>query len=145
MPYAKIATKQAKYALEKLHAELGGKILDNKKEAKRLTEAMLHVEAVLRMLQPGYDVRRIAVRRRKPNPWFKRGTVYRHALEVLRTAEEPMTTREITGRMLAAKGISASQRAVRDLISAVLASLRLHNGKSVRTVDAGMPARWVLM
>jgi hypothetical protein len=145
MPYARIAAKQAKYTLEKLHAELGGKINDNKREAKRLTEAMLHVEAVLRMLQPGYDVRPIAVRRRKPNPWFKRGTVYRHALDILRAAEGPLTTRQITERMLAAKGITnASQRAVRDLITSVLSSLRLHDGKSVRTVGEGMPARWVL-
>jgi len=45
MPRAEIATKQAKYALEKLHAELGGKIIDNKKEATRLAQAMLHVES----------------------------------------------------------------------------------------------------
>lgn len=35
MPRAEIATKQAKFTLEQLHAELGGKILDNKAEAKR--------------------------------------------------------------------------------------------------------------
>jgi hypothetical protein len=145
MPHAKIATKQAKYTLEQLHAELGGKINDNKREAQRLTEAMKHVEAVLRMLEPGYNVRRIAVRRRKLNPWFKRGTIYRIALDILRDADGPLTTRQITERMLAAKGVTnASQRAVRDLITSVLSSLRLHEGKSVRTVGEGMPARWVL-
>jgi hypothetical protein len=65
------------------------------KEAKRLAQAMMHVEAVLKMLEPGYDVRPIAVRRRRPNKWFKRGTVFRHALDVLRAAEGPLTTREI--------------------------------------------------
>jgi hypothetical protein len=30
MPRAQIATHQAKYTLEQLHAELAGKILDNK-------------------------------------------------------------------------------------------------------------------
>lgn len=145
MPYAQIAAKQAKYTLEKLHAELAGKIHDNKREAKRLAEAMVHVEAVLKLLVPGYDVRPIAVRRRKPNPWFKRGTVYRHALDVLRTAQEPMTTREITERMLAAKGVTnADPKALRDLITSVLSCLRLHEGKSVRTVGEGMPARWAI-
>jgi hypothetical protein len=38
MPRAGIATTQAKFALEKLHAELGGKIKDNKREAARLGE-----------------------------------------------------------------------------------------------------------
>lgn len=42
--YAKIATKQATYTLEQLHAELAGKILENKKEAHRLAEAMRYVE-----------------------------------------------------------------------------------------------------
>jgi hypothetical protein len=42
MPRAEIATKQAKFTLEQLHAELRGKILDNKAQAKRLVEAMNH-------------------------------------------------------------------------------------------------------
>jgi hypothetical protein len=88
MPRAEIATKQAKFTLEQLHADLGGKILDNKAEAKRLAIAMTHVEAVLKLLDPAYSVRGISVRRRKPNPWFKRGTVFREALGVLRTAEK---------------------------------------------------------
>jgi hypothetical protein len=139
-PYAAIC------ALEALHAELGGQILQNKKEATLLAERMKHVEAVLKMLQPGYDVRPIAVRRRKPNPWFKRGTVYRHALDILRGAQGPLTTRQITEQMLAAKGVTnASQRAVRDLITSLLSCLRLHEGKSVRTVSEGMPARWKLI
>lgn len=127
MPHAKILTTQATHTLEQLHAELGGKILDNKAEAKRLAAAMVHVEAVLKMLQPGYDVRPIAVRRRKPNPYFKRGTVWRSALDVLRAAKEPLTTREITARMLAAKGVTnATDKAARDLAGAVQSSLRNH-------------------
>jgi hypothetical protein len=62
--------------LERLHAELGGQILENKEEAQRLAGQMLHVEAVIKMLDPTYNLRRISVKRRQPNPWFKRGTVY---------------------------------------------------------------------
>jgi len=145
MPRAEIATKQAKFTLEQLHAELGGKILDNKAEAKRLAAAMVHVEAVLKMLDPDYSVRGISIRRRKPNPWFKRGTVFREALGVLRTAEKPLTAREITWRMLTAKGIAKPEvKAARDLTGAVQASLRNHDGKSVVATGEGMPARWKL-
>jgi hypothetical protein len=35
---------------------------------------------------------------------FERGTLFRHALDVLRTAEEPLTTREVVLAMLKAKG-----------------------------------------
>lgn len=130
--------------LERLHSELGGQILENKAEAKRLAESMKHVEAVLKLLQPGYDVRPIAVKRRKPNPWFKRGTVYRAAIDVLRVAEKPLTTREIIDRMLIAKGITnPDHKAVRDLGGAVSASLQNHRD-SVQAVGEGMPARWRL-
>jgi hypothetical protein len=135
--------KPALYALERLHAELGGQILQNKREARRLAQAMVHVEAVLKMLEPGYDVRPIAVRRRKQNPYFKRGTVFRAALDVMRVAERPLTTREIVGRMLTVKGVvtpSAHDR--RTLEGGVYASLHNHNGGLVQPVGKGIPARW---
>ncbi len=143
MPRAEIATKQAKFTLEKLHAELGGKILDNKAEAKRLTTAMLHVEAVLKMLVPNYDVRSIAVRRRKPNPYFKRGTVWRSALDVLRKANSPLTTNEIARRMLTAKGVlQPTPYERRTVEGAVSGSLSSHKGGAV--VGEGKPMRWNL-
>lgn len=145
MPYAKIATKQAKYTLEQLHAELGGKIFDNKREAKRLAQAMKHVEAVLKLLVPGYDVRPIAIRRRKHNPWFKRGTVLRLVLDVLRTAKGPMTAREVVLAMLAAKGVKdAKPEDVRGLATTVQTCLAHHDGGTVRNVATGIPGRWIL-
>jgi hypothetical protein len=145
MPYARIATKQALYALGQLHAELAGKLLDSKAATRRLTVAMMQVEAVIKMLEPGFSLSTIAVRRRKPNPWFPRGTVYRAAFDVLRAAPGPMTAREITDAMLAAKGITdAAPKAVRTLAGSVLAYMLLHVGKSVRNVGQGMPARWTI-
>ena len=145
MPRAEIASKQAIHTLAQLHAELAGKLLDNAAERKRLTTAMIQVEAVMKMLQPGYNLRPIAVRRRKPNPWFKRGTMFRCAMDVLRTAEAPLTAREITKRMLETREITdASQKAIRDLIGGVHASLVNHVGKGIRRVGDGMPARWVI-
>lgn len=144
MPTAKIHTKQARHTLEKLHAELGGKILDNQAEAKRLAEAMKHVEAVLKLLIPGYDVRPIAVRRRKSNPWFKKGTVLRAALDVLRTAERPLTTREITLRMVAAKDVTnPDAKAVRELTSSVSSCLNNYRDRSVVS-RGGHPEAWAI-
>src|SRR6266436_1959571 len=99
MPRAEILSTQAMHTLRQLHAELGGKLIDNKTEARRLVAAMKQVEAVMKLLQPGYDVRPIAVRRRKPNPWSKRGTVFRAVLDVMRKATGPMTARQVTEAM----------------------------------------------
>jgi hypothetical protein len=68
-PYARPAIQ----TLERLHAELGGKILENKQEHENLAGQMRHVEAVIKMLDPSYSLRAISVKRRKPNPWFQTG------------------------------------------------------------------------
>jgi hypothetical protein len=140
-PYARPAIQ----TLERLHAELGGKILENKQEHANLAEQMRHVEAVIKMLDPGYSLRAMSVKRRKPNPWFKRGTVYRRAVDVLRTATEPLTAREIAERVLAAANvIKPNKAALADLTGTILASLRNHAGKGVQRANEGSPARWEL-
>jgi hypothetical protein len=43
------------------------------------------------MLQPGFNVATIAAKRRnKSNPWFKRGTLFRSAVDVMRRAGAPI-------------------------------------------------------
>src|ERR1700687_4724173 len=143
MPRAEIASKQALFTLAKLHSELAGKLLQNKAEARRLTVAMMQVEAVMKMLEPGYDVRPIAVRRRKPNPWFKRGTVFRLVLDMLRVAQKPMTAREIVEAMLRAKGVlDPDPKDARRLAASVQTCLQSRTGKGILRVGDGIPGRW---
>lgn len=142
---ATIPTKRATHALEQLHAELAGKLHECKREAKRLVVAMRHVEAVLKLLHPGYNLATIAVRRRKANPWFKRGTALRHVLAVLRTAEMPLTAREISERMLKANGVTDPDRAeFYKLVKGISSALISHKGKSLVVHDQGAPFRWSL-
>src|SRR5215211_5703403 len=137
-PYARPAIQ----TLERLHAELGGKILENKQEHENLAAQIRHVEAVIKMLDPSYSLRAISVKRRGPNPWFKRGRVYRRAVDVLRTATEPMTAREIAERVLEAANIrSADNGAVADLTGSVLASLRNHKGRGIERANESAPTR----
>jgi hypothetical protein len=144
MPRAEILTTQAMHTLSQLHSDLAGKIIDNKIEANRLRRSMVQIEAVMKMLDPTFDVRPIAVRRRKPNPWFKRGTVFRSTLEVLRDATAPMSAAEIAKVMLDRKGVKSPESdAFRDLTGAVQASLSNHAGKSV-TGTGHHPVRWHL-
>ena len=132
-------------ALEQLHAELAGKLKENEGERARLAESMRHVEAVLKLLQPGYSVTSISIRRRKTNPWFKRGSVLRHVFEVLRKAEGPLTPREITERMVAAAGIANPDPAeVYKLAKSVSAALLNHRGSSLVESREGGQRRWSL-
>src|ERR1019366_3196684 len=87
MPRAEIASKQAMFTLSQLPGELAGKFLENRNAAVKLKTAMLQVEAVMQMLQPGFNNRSSAAKRRnKSNPWFKRGTLFRSAVDVMRRA-----------------------------------------------------------
>jgi hypothetical protein len=143
MPRAEIASKQAVYTLGLLHAELAGKLLANKREAIRLRTAMLQVEAVMKMLNPAVNIRIIAPKRRNlGNPWFKRGTLYRSAVDVMRRAGRPMTSREITAALMAGKAPEPTHKQAANVQAAILAALRKRNGKTV--VGEGVPARWRL-
>jgi len=82
-------------------------------------------------------------RRYKRISMFERGTLFRHAFDVLRTAEEPLTTREVVLAMLQARGVcQPTTKEVRALYGAVQSSLRNCNGKSVMRVDERVPMRW---
>jgi hypothetical protein len=141
MPRAEIATKQAVYTLGLLHAELAGKLLANKREAIRLRTAMMQVEAVMKMLNPAVNIRLIAPKRRNVgNPWFKRGTLFRSAVDVLRRAGRPMTAREITDCVLDGKNPDPTRKQAIDVQAAILAALRKRDGETV--VGEGSPARW---
>ena len=94
---------------------------------------MMQIDAVLQMLQPSFDVRSISAKRRnKSNPWFKRGTLFRSAVDVLRRADA----------LVADKAPQATRKQFKDLQAAVLAALRKRDGAMV--VSAGAPAHWRL-
>ena len=132
MPRAEIASKQAVHTLGLLHAELAGKLLDNKRAAIKIRTSMMQVEAVLQLLQPGFSVAAIAAKRRnKSNPWFKRGTLFRSAVDVLRRAAVPMTAREIAEAWVAGNAPQATRKQPKDLQAAILAALRKRDGAMV--------------
>jgi hypothetical protein len=143
MPRAEILSKQALHALTQLHAELAGKIETNRKSGDKLRSQMVQVEAVMKMLDPDFNARAISAKRRNVgNPWFKRGTLYRSAVDVLRRAASPMTARQISDALLAGKTPTATRKQEEALQAALLAALRVRNGKSV--FGEGSPARWRL-
>jgi hypothetical protein len=74
---------------------------------------------------------------------FKRGTLFRQALDVLEPAAGPLTTREVVLAMLRANGVpEPTAKQVRDLYGGVQSSLRSCNGKSVARVGNSARMRW---
>jgi hypothetical protein len=125
--------------------ELGGKLLENRQMAQELGDQMLHIEAVIKMLDPAYNLARITVKHRKANGWFKRGTLYRKALDVLRTAEQPMMATDIARKMLETHNVKNAGKTEAQIVAqGILRGLLNHNGKGVQNVAEGKPARWRL-
>ena len=75
----------------------------------------------------------------RANQWFKRGTVYRRAVDVLRTAAEPLTARAIADALIADRAPQATGKQTMDLQAAILAALRRRDGGTV--LGEGSPAR----
>jgi hypothetical protein len=136
-------TRPATQTLERLHAELGGKILENKQPHEDLAEQWRHVEACIKMLDPSYNRSRPG-ETSPAEPLVQAGHRLR-AVDVLRTATEPLTAREIAERVLAAANVTnPNEDALADLAGSVLASLRNHKGKGIERTNQGAPARWSL-
>lgn len=132
--------------LVRLHADLDGRIQANKTEAERLAGDMKAVEAVIKMFNPAFNCRAISARRKQAkNPWFKRDTMFRAAVDVLRTASTPLTVREITLAVMAAHKIEATAENRRTLEGGLRGSLEHNAGKMVQSVGEGMPKRWQLI
>ncbi len=133
--------------LVQLHAELGGRRIASLQEAEQCADAMKHVEAVIKICDPAFDVHSIAVRRRnQTNPWFKRGHMLRTILDVLRAATEPLTAREIAERMLIARGIARPAGKDVTRLEASVRDIVFRGSLSKHVIaDAGKPARWRLI
>jgi hypothetical protein len=130
--------KPVTLALLRLHLELTRKLAKQRRPSVRVD--IWHVEAVIRLLEPAITIGY----RRKPNPWFKRGTLFRLTVETLRAAGRPMHSREIVLALLQRHGVTdADPLAVADLVKSVERSLVYHRGRSIVAVGSH-PVHWKL-
>ena len=64
MPRAEILSRQAVHTPIQLHAELAGKIETARNSGDKLRSQMVQVEAVMKMLEPGFNAKAISAKRR---------------------------------------------------------------------------------
>jgi hypothetical protein len=101
---------------------------------------MVQVEAVMKMLDPEFSARAISAKRRNAgNPWFKRGTLCKAVIDILRRAERPMTADDICKALVGREVASGHGEEENNLRAAILAALRKRDGGAV--AGEGAPAR----
>jgi len=98
----------------------------------------------MKMLDPEVSVRGISAKRRNTgNPWFKRGTLHRTVVDVLRRSQEALSADEICRVLLDGKRPPPTKMQEANLQAAILAGLRKRDGKEVEKAG-DKPQRWRL-
>jgi hypothetical protein len=101
-------------ALRTKRAEITGQIAMHEREVDRLRAELVHVDATLRLFDPGTDPADIGALRRFPRrtEYFARGEVTRMVYDALRAAPE-IRAQDLADVAMRAKGLPDTDRAQR--------------------------------
>jgi hypothetical protein len=108
----------------------------------------VHIDGTLRVLAADIDPETIRPKRAyRRNRYFARNELSRLCLGVLRTAAgEPLSTDDIAGRVISAKGFDAAdailRTAIRDQVGSIVK--RLHRESAIENIGAGRASKWKL-
>jgi hypothetical protein len=133
-------------ALKDKRARLDGEIQMRRFQITRLEMELAHIDAVIRMFRPGYDVSKIATKRsikRSPAGTI-RGSGTREALTVLREAQEPLTSRQIADRILAKHGKPEGGEDGDRLANSIHGAFSRRNDGALHFDASIYPGRWSL-
>ena len=129
--------------LKSKRAELSGILTQLEREIVGHRTALAHLDATILMFDPDAKPSQIKPRRQVArNNWFGPSECIRAIYDVLRPATEPMTTRDVAERIMAAKGIHREGRALELITKIVLAAL--HRAKDIERVPIGSTIAWRL-
>lgn len=88
-------------------AEITGQTEAHQAELSRLQSSVTHLDYTIKLFAPDYDLRTIGGKRTNVrNQHLEHGEVQRYTLDILRTADSPMSSREIVDVLLERKGIA---------------------------------------
>jgi hypothetical protein len=129
--------------LMRKYAEISGKLTACRAEQVRLQKAMASVRDVLHLYRP--DVRLQAIAGTRPHSKHY-GEHARAALDILRTAEKPMTTRDLVVRILKDRGEpNPTNEAIRLLVPAIGQSMIAYKRRGMLSDGNCMPRRWEIV
>lgn len=87
-------------------SELGRELAQRQEEVRQLYTAIESIDTAIKLFDPDYDLSTIKSKAKYTvNPWFDHGEIGTLVLDTLRTATEPLSTRQIGELIVAAKGL----------------------------------------
>ncbi len=133
--------------LVRKRAELAGELEALHARIPALVAALNSVDATIRLFSPDLPLEEIAPKRARPRHAARPGQISRVVTSALREAGQPLTTHDLTLRVMEARQLNAADRNLfLTMQKRVLASLRnLRIGETVRSDrEAGSNLRWRL-
>jgi hypothetical protein len=130
-------------ALIRKRAELAGPVAHAESELRKLKSALDQLDATIVLFDPSIKPTGIRGRRMPHRPTVL-PELSRHILNLMRTATEPMTTREMALRLLKAHGLDKAELVRLD--RAIVGYMNKVDGRLVERVNRRKrPARWRLV
>lgn len=133
-------------ALVDKRARIDGEIQMRRYQIARLEMELAHIDAVIRMFRPGYDIAKIATKRtiERSKTGTARGSGVREALTILREAGEPLTSRDIAERILAKRGEAVCPDTVARIANNIHGTLSRRKDGAVSLDATTYPAKWMV-
>jgi hypothetical protein len=117
-------------ALVAKRAEIAGKIEHNQLELRRLVAELDHLDAAIRIFDPAVDIGAVRAKPVPPRHAAFKGEVTRCVYEALKTAKEPLSSRDIALRLMTERGLNPDDRELSVImVKRVCACLRVQKHK----------------
>ncbi len=133
-------------------ARIAGKIAHLREQMRALEKDIAHLDASIALFDPNYRVRDIrAIRPAIVSQWFANGEVSRLAMDALREAAGPISTRQLGEVMAARKGLKPQNGDEWDrLLKCVIGALQRFEKKGIvrmvgRDYTPGKSMLWQLI
>ena len=125
-------------------AEIAGEITHTRAKLRQLIIDLGHVDAAIRIFDPEFDVE--GIKPKQPPPLYNvsfRGEFVRIILDMMREAQGPVTTKEITLHVMRGRGLNMADAALVALFQRRVRGLLYHyRGRGmIRGVQGSEPGR----
>jgi hypothetical protein len=141
-------TDQAISRLIAKRAEIAGMIAELEEELNQCRADLTHIDGALRLLNADLDPTAILPRQRryKRTHYFARNELSRLCMDTLREAAEPLTSEEVTLRIMTAKGLDARDARLRATARVQIGAVLKRFGQKRIAVPSGkgVGATWRL-
>jgi hypothetical protein len=133
-------------ALLKTYSDLQGELAALRKKDADICRQLDHVRGVLAMYRPEMDLKPISpTRPQKPRKVTPRGKQSALALEVLKAASQPLTTREVAAWVLKRQGTDEpDERLIGIVVPNIHGALARYKKRGV-VKESGSPKRWEIV